>query len=66
MTNGMHCYRDDHVIYREVEHARLKAHEKHGADSIKGALDSRPLDLLVPTSARVVMGGSSVDGRGDH
>lgn len=35
MSDDMHCYRDDHALYREVLHARLEAHEKHGANSIE-------------------------------
>jgi len=35
MSDDMHCFRDDHAVYREVEHARLKAHTKHGDNSIE-------------------------------
>jgi NTP pyrophosphatase (non-canonical NTP hydrolase) len=49
MSDDMHCYRDDHAIYREVVHARLKAHEKHGDNSIEREPADSPrwLSILV-------------------
>lgn len=35
MANDTHCFRDDHVLYREVLAARRKAHAKHGENSIE-------------------------------
>jgi NTP pyrophosphatase (non-canonical NTP hydrolase) len=47
MSDDMHCYRDDHAIYREVQHARLKAHEKHGENSIEVEPASSPRWLAI-------------------
>lgn len=35
MTNDMHCFRDDHELYREVLRSRDAAHRKHGDNSIE-------------------------------
>lgn len=48
MGNDMHCFRDDHELYREVLIARAKAHAKHGVNSIEviPAADPRWLPIL--------------------
>jgi hypothetical protein len=33
--NQARCFRDDHDLWREIMDARLKAHIKHGANSIE-------------------------------
>ena len=47
MSDDMHCYRDDHALYREVLQARLKAHEKHGSDSIEAQPPASPNWLAI-------------------
>lgn len=49
MGNDMHCFRDDHELYREVLNARLIAHAKHGDNSIEvePAKSPRWLAILV-------------------
>lgn len=41
--NGMHCYRDDHDLWREILQARDNAAEKHGVNSI----EEIPADMIV-------------------
>jgi hypothetical protein len=47
--NQMHCFRDDHMVSREILLARERAHLKHGANSIEAipADDPRWLSILV-------------------
>jgi hypothetical protein len=47
--NQMHCFRDDHDLWREIMNAREKAHEKHGSNSIEAIppIDPRWLSILV-------------------
>lgn len=66
MSNDMHCYRDDHALYREVLQARLKAHEKHGANSIEvePASSARWLPILVEEIGEIAE-ALTYDGKGD-
>lgn len=47
--NQARCFRDDHDTWREIMNARLKAHQKHGANSIESIApdDPRWLAILV-------------------
>ena len=47
--NDHHCFRGDHILYREVLNSRRKAHEKHGENSIEAVTwhDPRWLSILV-------------------
>lgn len=47
MNDSIRCYRDDHALYREVQDARRKAHEKHGANSIEVASPDSPRWLAI-------------------
>jgi len=49
MGNDTHCFRDDHDVWREVQNARRRAHEKHGENSIESVspTDPRWLPILV-------------------
>ena len=47
MSDDMHCFRDDHAVYREVLHARLKAHAKHGENSIEAQPADSPRWLAI-------------------
>lgn len=66
MSNDMHCYRDDHALYREVEHARYRAHEKHAENSIEvePADSPRWLAILVEEIGEVA-NALTYDGKGD-
>lgn len=55
MSTDMHCYRDDHAVWTEVQHARLAAHKKHGDNSIEAipADDPRWLTILVEETGEI-------------
>lgn len=66
MSDDMHCFRDDHAVYREVEWARIAAHEKHGENSIEVEPASSPrwLAILVEEIGEVA-NALTYDGKGD-
>lgn len=66
MSNEMHCFRDDHSVYREVEHARLDAHAKHGDNSIEREPADSPrwLAILVEEIGEVA-NALTYDGKGN-
>lgn len=43
MSNGAHCFREDHELYREVLQARWRAHEKHKGSEF-GSMEQMPAD----------------------
>lgn len=45
--NQTHCFRDDHAIYQEVLQGRLKAHLKHGPNSIEAEPANSPRWLAI-------------------
>lgn len=47
MSNDMHCFRDDHQLYREVRAARDAAHAKHGDNSIEMVYPASPRWLAI-------------------
>jgi len=67
MANDMHCFRDDHAVMREVIHARIKAHEKHGENSIEcqPADSARWLPILVEEVGEIA-NALTYDGPLDH
>lgn len=65
MGNDMHCFRDDHELYREVLRARRAAHDKHGDNSIEvePADSPRWLAILVEEIGEVA---NTLTYDGDH
>lgn len=66
MADDMHCFRDDHALYREVLNARLDAHAKHGENSIEvePANSPRWLAILVEEIGEIA-NALTYDGKGD-
>jgi hypothetical protein len=45
--NQVRCYRDDHEIWQQTLQARLRAHTKHGANSIEAIAADSPRWLAI-------------------
>jgi hypothetical protein len=69
MSNDMHCFRDDHELYREVLHARYRAHEKHKGSEF-GSMEQMPPDrhswlAILGEEFGEVCNALTYDGKGD-